>query len=182
MRKRWLILIAVLLAMGIASYAAARLATRPAGPQGAPCPGFAVLQDYLQLTPNQRLALAEVDAKYADSRPRLRDKFREARDELVAVLHDPNSTEDQAIAAVKRFGEAQQAMQLNTVSYTFELRKHLTKEQKEKMFGLIDRGMCGRSCGGGPGMGWGGPGGGPHGIDGPGPGPRSSRGGRGLHW
>ena len=180
MKKRWLILIAILLAMAAASYAAARLVSRPGVPPGGPpCPGFAALQDYLQLTPDQRTALAGVDARYGDSRPRLRDEFRQARDELVAVLHDPNSTEDQAIAAVKRFGTAQQAMQLNTVSYTFELRKHLTEEQKERMVGLIDRGMCVKSCGPGPGMGWGGPKKGPHGMGRPGPkGPAEGKGPR----
>ena len=180
MKRRWLVLVAILLAMGAASYAATRLINRPPRVPGAPCPGFAALQDYLDLTLDQRKALAEIDAQYAESRPLLRERFRQARDDLIAVLRDPNSTQGQATAAVKRFGAAQQAMQLNTVSYTFELRKHLTKAQKERMVGLMGRGMCAKSCGPGAGIGWGSPGKGPYGTGRPGP--KGRPGGHGPQW
>ena len=45
-----------------------------------------MLQNYLELTPDQRKAMAEVDAKYAKTRPELRENLWKAGDELIAVL------------------------------------------------------------------------------------------------
>ena len=180
MRKRWLVLIAVLVGLGAVSYAATRaIQSRQCPP--APPPGFGKLQSYLELTSDQRKAMAEVDEKYAKTRPELRRKLWEVGDELISVLHDPDSTLEQAKAAAKKFGAAQQEMQLNTLSYTYELRKHLTAEQREKLIGTMGRGMGALAGGPPPGMGPGcgmgprhrgrnGPPGCPQGRDG-GPGP-----------
>ena len=153
MKKGWLILIAVLLALGAASYAAARLIQGERPARGPAPPGFCMLQNYLELTPDQRKAMAEVDAKYAKTRPELRDKLWEAGDELVTVLHNPDSTLGEAEAAAKNFGAAQGEMQLNTIRYTYELRKHLTSAQREKLISTMGRGMGALAGGPPPGRG-----------------------------
>lgn len=179
MRKGWILLVAVLLALGAASYAAARLVAQGGATACAAPPGLAMLQDHLQLTPAQRRAVAEVDARFAAARPALRDDALQARDQLLEVLHDPNSTAEDARAAVRRFGEAQQAMQMNTIEYTFELRRYLTPEQREKMVNTMGRGICALTYGPGSGRGWGGQGKGPCGSGALAPAPAGGpRGGR----
>jgi len=151
MRRRWLILIAVLVGLAAVSYAATR-AMRSCHCPPAPHPSFGKLQSYLELTPDQRKAMAEVDEKYAKIRPELHRKLWKAGDELIRVLHDPNSTIEEAKAAAVKFGAAQQEMQLNTISYTYELRKHLTTAQREKLISTMGRGMGALAGGPPPGM------------------------------
>lgn len=161
-RQSWIWLVVVFVALAAGSYAATRLVQNTRQPQTPPAaPGFAVLQDYLQLTPDQRQALAAVDQRYAAVRPELRDRLWEARDNLLNVMGDPNSTSQQAVAAAKKFGAAQQAMQLNTIEYTYQMRKHLTPAQREKLVSTMGRGMCAMTCGPGSGRGMGGRGNGP---------------------
>lgn len=158
MKRTWVFLIALFLLTAAASYAAARLLSSRHPEAPAAAPGFALLQDYLEMTPEQRRALAEVDAKFAKQRPALRERMFKARDGLVRVLQDPESTVDQALEAVREFSEAQHEMHENTVRYTYELRKHLTPAQREKMVKTMGRGMCGMIGGPGPERGMGGPG------------------------
>ena len=153
MKKGLLILIAVLLVLGAASYATVRLIRAERHPRGPVPHGFGMLQSHLELTPDQRKAMAEVDAKYAKTRPALREKLWEAGDDLMAVLHDPDSTLQQAEAAAKTFAAAQQDMQLNTIRYTYELRKHLTPAQREKLISTMGRGMGALAGGPPPGRG-----------------------------
>mgnify|MGYP005841566115 CR=1 FL=1 len=166
MKRSWIFLVALFLLMAAASYAAARLISsrHPRAPEAAP--GFALLQDYLGVTDEQKRALADIDGKFARQRPELRDRMFEARANLVTVLQNPDSTVDQALRAAREFGEAQQAMQANTILYTYELRKHLTPQQREKMVRTMGRGICAMT--GGPGMG--------RGMGGRGKGPCADRG------
>ena len=150
MKRGWLLLIGAFLVLGVASYATARYLSRgPVYPK--PCPGMAMLQDYLELTPAQHEALAGIDTAFGKERPALRQELWQARDELLRVLREPDSTRTNVVAAVKRFSAAQQALQMDTVEYVFELRRHLTPAQREKMIGVMGQGMCALTCG--PGMG-----------------------------
>ena len=106
----------------------------------------------------QREALAGIDTEFAKQRPALRQGLWQARDELLRVLKDPDSTRADAVAAVERFGAAQQALQRNTIEYVFELRRHLAPAQREKMIGVMGQGMCALTCGPGMGRGCGGQG------------------------
>lgn len=154
MKRRWLLAVLLAAVLGIGAYAATRF-VQADQPQADPrCPCFAMLQQYLGLTAAQRDATAGIDERYGRERPVLRQELWDARDNLLSVLQDSNSTQQQAVAAAKQFGAAQQALQLNTISYAFELRKHLTPQQRAKMHGLLGRGMCAATCGaglGGPG-------------------------------
>lgn len=156
MRKGLLVVIGALVVLGVGSFAATRLAVRGLC-SGTKAPvAFAVLQDYLELTPQQRTALQEADADYASVRPALRDAVIEARDGLLKVLEDPKSDREATVSAAKRFCRAQEALQLNTVEYMVELREHLDASQKKKLAGLMGRGMCaltGGPCPGGMGLG-----------------------------
>lgn len=150
MKRGWLMLAMLFLLTAVGSFAAVKLVGTKPVPGSCPAPGFAVLQDYLELTEEQRLALAAVDESFARERAELRERFVQARERLVEVLRDPDSTVDDALEAARIFGEAQQAMQTNTIRYTYELRKHLTPAQRERMVGTVCRGICavtGGPCG-----------------------------------
>jgi len=108
--------------------------------------GLALLEDYLGLSTQQRRAVSQIDARFAATRPALREETLKARDKLLAVMSDPKSTSDQAVAAARSFGVAQQAMQINTIEYTFELRKHLSPAQKTKLASVMSRGLCALTC------------------------------------
>jgi hypothetical protein len=151
MRRTWILLLVVLLGLALASFAAVRKLSQPAPPAAAT--GIGVLHDYLGLSAEQKKAVADINSRTIASRLRLRDDVWQARDDLVRVLADPSSTAPQGLAAARRFGAAQQAMQVNTIEYIFELRKHLDSKQKAKLAGLMNRGMCGMGCGPGAGMG-----------------------------
>jgi|GEM_PF-1221327 len=187
--RRALVLVGLLVLMAAVAYGATRLAVRSARVQPPTCQALATLEDYLAVTPDQREVMSGIDAKYAAIRPGLRDRVWQTRDELIATLKDPSSTREQAVEKAKEFSEAQEAMQTNTVEYVMELRQHLTPAQKQKLTGLLGRGMCaltggqcrrGMGTGMGPGMGGGmGPGMGA-GIGGRGRGYCGGRGSRGV--
>jgi Spy/CpxP family protein refolding chaperone len=163
MRTGWPVIGSVLILAAGVSFGATRLAVRGVRGIGSAPQEFAMLQNYLDVTPDQRKALADIDARYGSARPALRDRVWQTRDELIAALQDPNSTRKQALDRAKRFCEAQQALQLNTVEYMVELRGRLTAAQKAKLAGMVGRGMCtltGGPCPHGIGGGMGGAGGG----------------------
>jgi len=164
MRKRWAILIGISLVLAGSSFSATRLLSqaRPRPLQSEP--GLAMLQDYLGLSPEQRGALADVDARYATARPALRDAVWHARDELMNALRDPDSTDEQVISALRQFGRAREEMAINTIGYILQVRRHLTAAQRSKLIGVMDRGICGITVGPGLGRGCGRPGGGACGL------------------
>jgi len=151
MKKSWTILIALLLILAVTSYGAARL-LRPTwteSPRSEPL--FAMLHDYLGLTPDQRSRVSEIDAKYAARRSQIRQQLWDARDHLLDVVRDPNASRNDAIAAIRRFGSARQEMAESTMEYVFDLREILTPAQKAKLASVMGRGVCALT--GGPGMG-----------------------------
>lgn len=177
--KRVLAAVGLVIFLAAVSYGATRLVVRGTAAGQPACPAFGVLQDYLELTPEQREKVASIDARFAAVRPQLRSRVWQTRDELIATLQDPNSTRAQAVEKAKEFCDAQQAMQVNTVEYIVELRRHLTPAQQQRLSSLVGRGMCaltggpcgrgaGRGAGAGMGLGMGGRGSGCRGLAGPG--------------
>lgn len=142
MSKNTLVLIGVLVVLGVGSFAATRLAVQgPCSLTGTPA-AFAALQDYLELTPAQRTAMRATDRHFAETRPKLKSDVIESRDALLRTIQDTQSSREQTLEATRRFCRAQEAMQVNTVEYMVALRGHLTKAQKEKLGGFVERGMC----------------------------------------
>lgn len=153
MKRGWLLLAAGILIMGVGSFAAVRgLVGTAQGPQGC-CAAWDALYNYLQLDAGQRQAIARVDADALARRAALRERLWQARDRLVAVLKNPESDISDGREAVRAFGEAQQALQSDTVEHVYAIRKHLTPEQRAKLSGMLGRGICGVVCGQGPGRG-----------------------------
>lgn len=142
MKNRWIILLSGMLILSIASFAAARLVSGRMLENRAPCAGLAMLQDYLELSPGQKKAMADVDAEFGASRPVLKEQVWAARGELLDVLKDPNAKKSDIIAVTENFGSAQQALQRNTIEYVFALREYLTPAQKEKLVELMSSGIC----------------------------------------
>jgi len=151
-----ILLVLSILALGFGSFAATRAYY---GQQACPVSELTALQDYLQLSHNQRRSLSRFDSRYLDRREELRRRVWDARVEFLNVLRDPDSSASDAILALDRLRSAQRAMQVNTVSYIFQLRRHLTSQQREKLLGAMDRGMCALTGGQVMGRGWGGCGG-----------------------
>ncbi len=175
MKKSWIILIALLLVLAGASYGTARLVSRPPAAPAQSEPLMAMLHSYLRLTPDQQREIAQIDARYSAERAELRQKMWEERDRFAAVMRDPNSTKEQALAAMRRFASARTAMGASTLSYVFEIRQLLTPEQRARLTGAVDRGICALAGGpgvGGCGRGMGAPG---AGMCPSGPGPRGPR-------
>ncbi len=181
--RRVLAIVGLLVLIAAVSFGATRLAVRTTQVRPQTCQALAALEDYLAVTPDQKKALAGIDVQFETQRPLLRDRVWQTRDDLIAVLEDPNSTRAQAVEKTRQFCAAQQAMQLNTVEYMVELRQHLTPAQRQKLTGLVGRGMCaltggpcprgmGRGMGGGMGMG--------RGMGGAGGGGNGYCGGRGM--
>jgi Spy/CpxP family protein refolding chaperone len=155
MRRARILLILVPFALGFGSYAAVNAVTSRNAPPACSMTGIGMLNDYLSLTPSQRQKVSVSTATAAKVRNDLREEVWKSRNELVKVLADPESTSKDGVAAVRRFGKAQQAMQENTIRYVYELRKHLDDGQKARLARLLDRGMCGIGCGAGSGAGTG---------------------------
>lgn len=124
-------------------------------------PGIEALHDYLELTPAQRRAVSAASAELVKARRALRQRVWEARDHFVALMRDPNASEDEVLAALHQLTVAREEMARNTVSYLLELRSHLTPSQRSKLAELVERGMC--SLDGGSGT-CGAPGGGACGL------------------
>lgn len=172
MKKGWIMLAALLVVLSAASFTAARLLSAGSEVSGQPEPLLGVLPDYLDLTPEQRQHLDSVNADYASQRRIIRQRMWDARDRFAAVMRNPDSTREQALAAMERFGAAREDMAANTLEYVFEVRRVLTPEQRSKLAEVMDRGVCALSCGPGGGCG------GPMGAGGMGPG----QGRRGPRW
>jgi len=113
--------------------------------------GLVLLRSYLELTPAQQREIARIESSYEQQRPKLRQDVWDARDELAAVLRDPEVDESKAIAALRKLSRSREEMAVNTIKYLFEVRDHLTPRQREKLADVADCGMCGPT--GGPGMG-----------------------------
>jgi len=151
--KKLLIGALLVLVLAAASYAAT---TYIVGRRActAVAPAFSLLHDYLGLSDAQRGATSELVHRYSAQRETLRDRMLASRDHLIATLRDPKSTRNDALEAVRDFGEAQRALQVNTVEYTYALRDHLTPAQREKMTNVLDRGICALTCGPSAGRRW----------------------------
>lgn len=142
MSRNTLILIGVLIVLGVGSFAATRLTLQSQPAVSEAHVSFQALQDYLEMTPDQRGAMQGIDVQFSQVRPKLATEVLDARDDLLAALQNPDSTPQQALAATKRFCKAQEALQVNTVEYMVALRGHLNADQKDKLAGLVGRGMC----------------------------------------
>lgn len=153
MRRAWIPLLVILMSLAIASFAAVRSYYQSQVEAPAPMTGLGVLHDYLGLNAQQRQVVDEINSRNVEHRVKLRDEVRLTREELIAVLSDADSDKERGLAAARRFGDAQQAMQENTIDHIFELRRHLNPEQKEKLAVLMSRGLCGVGCGPQSGMG-----------------------------
>jgi len=147
MKRSWLVLILVLLLLGAASFTATRLVGQTAAEP--PCcePVITMLHEYLGLTPDQRRRIADIDAAFVARRQGLRQRLWAERDRFLAIVRDSDSGKSEALAAIKRFGAAREAMAASTLEYVYDIRDVLTPAQRTKLTSVIDRGTCGFACG-----------------------------------
>jgi Spy/CpxP family protein refolding chaperone len=163
--------------VGLALIALAGLAVA-AGPgyglgRNANCPGGI---ERLNLTPEQKTKLGELQEKHWKDTVSLRNEMQTKRLELRTLWTAPTPDKSKILAKQKELNELRDKMQVQATDFRLDIRKVLTPEQAAQMgtsaSGMgFHRGMMGRQgmwrqgpCGG-PGQG-----GGPGGGFGPGPG------------
>ncbi|MGC8863849.1 MAG: Spy/CpxP family protein refolding chaperone [Armatimonadota bacterium] len=147
MKKGWLVLIALLAVLAGTSYGASRLLLQVRAGVLAGEPGLAMLQSYVGLTPDQRSRLADIDMQFARTRSVLRQRVWDARDRFLAAVRDPESSDEEIAAALRRFVRAREEMAVNTISYIVEVRRYLTPAQRDKLISVVERGVCGPCMG-----------------------------------
>ena len=143
--------------------------------KNANCPGF----NQLNLTPEQKTKLNELQEKQWKDTVSLRNEMQTKRLELRTLWTAPNPDKNKILAKQKEVSELRDKLQAKATDFRIEARNVLTPEQAAQVgtfgpamgFGGGGRGF-GRGRGfGGPGMGFQGPCGGPQ-AGGFGPGPR----------
>lgn len=139
MIAKWFTFILMLVLLAVGSYGAARFVSRSNSTYE---PGIMAVQDYLNLTAEQRRVVADLTQEFAVSRPVLRQQVWQARDRFVALVRDPRADKDDVLLALHELSRAREEMAKNTVEYLLALRDCLTPAQQDKLTALVERGMC----------------------------------------
>lgn len=161
-----------ILMVGLALVAMAGVAVA-AGPgygfgRNANCPGFNGVNQ-LNLTPEQKTKLNELQEKQWKDTVSLRNEMQTKRFELRTLWTAPNPDKDKILAKQKEMNELRDRLQAKATDFRLETRKVLTPEQAAQAgifgpgIGMGGRGLIGRRgpgggpCGGGfgPGAGFG---------------------------
>ncbi len=157
MIAKWFTFILMLVLLAVGSYGAARFVSSRSNSTDEP--GIMAVQDYLNLTAEQRRVVADLTQEFAASRPVLRQQVWQARDRFVALMRDPRADKNDVLLALHELSRAREEMAKNTVEYLLALRDCLTPAQQDKLTALVERGMCsldeacGRPGGGACGLG-----------------------------
>lgn len=155
MTGRRFVTIGLLLAGAAIGAYAATLATRTAVATLAPAPDQATeaLLTWLDASDAQRDQLRQVDPTFARELHRLRAEAQVRRLELAAMLSEPDLPEASLMQAFEATLAADNALERRVAQYLLAVRKHLTPDQQQRLFGLCaERVGRGRGAGG---AGWG---------------------------
>ena len=165
----------MMIGLALIALAGSAIAAGPgAGFGGNPnCPAG---MDRLNLTPEQKTKLGELQEKHFEGSDSLRNEMQIKRLELRTLWTAPNPDKNKILAKQKEVNELRDKMQAKATDLRLDIRKALTPEQAAQLGtmgpgGGFRRGMMGRHRMGQPGP-WDGPrqGAGPGGCSGPGAG------------
>ncbi len=150
MKSRTLLLIILIVLLGVGSFAATRFVVNRNYESHLGC-NCDELCSYLKLDNRQIQSVSGIVNNYITKRVELRYKLWQTRSELLELLNNPDTNDQEVMAALDRFRDAQYELQRNTISYILGIRKHLTSEQREKLVGMLRRGLCALTSGPGGG-------------------------------
>jgi len=100
------------------------------------------LSAYLSLTEEQSKQVEPMFAKLENERPQAIEARDEAISHLVSVLKSDKATDGQVESALRSVDAAQSRVRRLTVRHLARLKTVLTKEQKEKLFDLVEQRLC----------------------------------------
>lgn len=100
------------------------------------------LSGYLSLNSEQRHKVEPMFGQFTKRRAEVVNQRDEAVRHLVAVLKSDDGTMQQVDQALKAVDDAQSRMRRLTARHLARLKTVLTKEQKEKLFDLVEQRLC----------------------------------------
>jgi Spy/CpxP family protein refolding chaperone len=100
------------------------------------------LAGYLSLTPEQRHKVEPVFAEFTRKRVEVVNQRDEAVKHLVSALRSDNATRQQVDQALRAVDAEQSQLRNLTAHHLLGLKSVLSKEQKDKLFDLVNRRSC----------------------------------------
>ncbi len=94
------------------------------------------LHKELHVTPAQHKALEPIEARYAERERALREKMRQANQELATAITKSKGFSPEVAAAVEKVHQHMGELQKASLEHLFEMRTVLTPEQSERLFQL----------------------------------------------
>lgn len=123
-------------------------------PRGAPCGPVACgkkaccesLVDWLQVSPESAVRLVEIAAPFGEARAKLESVLYTERGKLADLFDSDVATDEEILQQVERVIEADNALERRVVEQLVALRKHLTGDQRARLFKRCAQGV--REAGG----------------------------------
>lgn len=94
------------------------------------------LHKELRVTAAQHKALEPIEARYAERERAIREKMRQANQELAAAIAKSKGYSPEVAAAVEKVHQHMGELQKASLEHLFEMRTVLTPEQGERLFQL----------------------------------------------
>jgi len=100
------------------------------------------LSSYLSLSPEQQQKVEPMFAELARERSDIVSKRDEATRRLVLVLRSDNSTDQETAEALNAVDAEQSRLRSLTAHHLLHLKSALNKEQRDKLFDLVNKRSC----------------------------------------
>jgi Spy/CpxP family protein refolding chaperone len=151
MRTRAIVVIALAIALGVGAYAVTGYLARHSHRHQRMMQA-GTLAEKLQLRPDQRDAIEQINTQFQRRRDEIRDMHREHRRALVDLLRESPPDRERIDGKVEAIGEVQTQMQRLAVEHLLDVSAELDEQQREQLFELIDEAMCPGAVMGGAGQ------------------------------
>jgi hypothetical protein len=100
------------------------------------------LSSYLSLSPEQQKKVEPMFVELARERSNIVKKRDEATRRLVLVLRSDTSTDQQTAEALKAVDSEQSRLRSLTAHHLLHLKSALNKDQRDKLFDLVNKRLC----------------------------------------
>lgn len=95
----------------------------------------------LKITPAQHAALEPIETKFAEQNRALRERMRAANHALAVAIRKGQPDSPEIAAAIGQIHLNMGELQKASIDHIFDMRKHLTPEQGEKLLQLAEQGL-----------------------------------------
>ena len=95
----------------------------------------------LKITPAQHSALEPTETKFAEQNRLLRERMRAANHALAVAIRQGRPDSPEIAAAIGQIHLNMGELQKASIDHIFEMRKHLTPAQGEKLLQLAEQGL-----------------------------------------